>query len=278
MPNEALVAPTHKVEVFRRALLALRGSNLRFLVGGAYALAAYTGVTRPPKDLDVFCHPDDAPRLLEALADAGFDTVLPYPHWLGKALEGHVYIDVIYGSSNGIAVVDEEWFTHAPHGELMGVPVPFCPPEETIWSKAWVMDRERFDGADIAHLVRATAEDLDWARLVRRFGEEHAPVLLCHLLLFAFVYPGERDRIPSWVQRSLLESVARQQVPASPNVCRGPLFSGEQYRIDVERWGYSDARLRPEGPLGPDDIARPIFQLPAADGRARAAASPRRRG
>jgi hypothetical protein len=36
------------------------------------------------------------------------------------------------------------------------VPVIFCPPEEMIWSKAFVMERERYDGADARILfVRA---------------------------------------------------------------------------------------------------------------------------
>jgi hypothetical protein len=53
---------------------------------------------------------------------------------------------------------------------VMGQPVRLCPAEETIWSKAFVMERERYDGADIAHLLRARAEMLDWRRLTRRFG------------------------------------------------------------------------------------------------------------
>jgi hypothetical protein len=58
--------------------------------------------------------------------------------------------------------------------------------EETIWSKAFVMERERYDGADIAHLLRASAERLDWHRLLERF-DAHWPVLLSHLILFGFI-------------------------------------------------------------------------------------------
>ena len=53
------------------------------------------------------------------------------------------------------------------------------------------MERERYDGADIAHLLRARADQLAWRRLLRRFGP-HWRVLLGHLVLFGFVYPGER--------------------------------------------------------------------------------------
>jgi hypothetical protein len=38
-----------------------------------------------------------------------------------------------------------------------------------IWSKAFVMERERFDGADVAHLLRSMGPRLDWDRILRRF-------------------------------------------------------------------------------------------------------------
>ena len=41
--------------------------------------------------------------------------------------------------------------------ELLGVPVKHCAPEEMIWMKAYIMERERFDGADIAHILRCCA-------------------------------------------------------------------------------------------------------------------------
>ena len=34
-------------------------------------------------------------------------------------------------------------------------------------------------------------------------------------------------------------------------VCQGTLLSREQYLIDIDRWGYADARLEPRGPMSP---------------------------
>lgn len=266
MPNKHTNGVSDEsAEVYTRAVKALRGAGVRFLIGGAYALTQYTGVQRRTKDLDVFCHPSEAERILDVLAQAGFQTTLPYPHWLGKAYSGKDYIDVIFSSSNGIAVVDEEWYTHAVQGEIFGLPVWFCPPEETIWSKAWVMDRERFDGADIAHLLRACGECMDWNRLMRRFGPEHWQVLLFHILHFGFVYPNERPKVPEGTMRTLLGRLACDVAggafstdAAVERICRGTLFSGEQYRIDVEKWGYEDARVHPHGPLTLEDVQRPL--------------------
>ena len=72
-----------------------------------------------------------------------------------------------------------------------------------IWQKALIMERERFDGADVAHVLRARADRLDWDRLLDRFAE-HWPVLLSHLILFGYIYPEERAKIPARVMRTLL--------------------------------------------------------------------------
>ena len=88
-----------------------------------------------------------------------------------------------------------------------------CPPEEMIWSKAMIMERERYDGADVAHLFRHCSGLLNWERLVRRFGGNWR-VLLSHLILFGFIYPGERALIPAAVMRELLNRLlAELDVP-----------------------------------------------------------------
>jgi hypothetical protein len=58
-------------------------------------------------------------------------------------------VDVIWSSGNGIANVDPSWFEYALEEDVLGQHVFLCPPEEMIWSKAFVMERERFDGADV---------------------------------------------------------------------------------------------------------------------------------
>ncbi|HEY3186816.1 MAG TPA: hypothetical protein VGJ70_05050, partial [Solirubrobacteraceae bacterium] len=156
---------------------------------------------------------------------------------------------------NGVAAVDDEWFEHAVDAVVLGVPVKLCPVEETIWSKAFIMERERFDGADVAHLLRACAPNLDWPRLLRRFGP-HWRVLLTHLVMFGFIYPGERWRIPAGVTRELSARLADEFDTVVPDerLCYGTILSRAQYLTDIERWGYVDARLT-LGAMTADDIA-----------------------
>lgn len=243
----------------RRVLNAIARSGIPVLAGGGYAIACYTDIGRDPKDLDLFVRRRDCQRTLRVLSMVGCRTEVTYPHWLAKAFLGRQCIDLIFGSGNGIAEVDDGWFAHAVPGEILGHRMWLCPPEEMIWAKAFVMERERYDGADIAHIILARGERLDWPRLLARFAP-HWRVLLSHLVLFGFIYPGRRSCIPAWVLLNLLGRLEREvQTPsaaAEPTVCQGTLLSRAQYLVDVGRWGYRDARRPPTGSLSPADIAK----------------------
>jgi hypothetical protein len=239
------------------AVAALDAAAVPVLVGGAFAFGHYTGITRHTKDFDLFIHPRDCRRALDVLAAAGYQTELTSPTWIGKAFSGEHFVDLIFGGGNGIANVDDEWFSHAPAGAILGRPVKLCPVEEMIWSKAFVMDRYRYDGADIAHLLRARGARLDWARLLRRF-DSRWPVLLSHLILFRFTYPTEYAQIPDPVLAQLLDRArdAPPRTPPAAPVCQGTLFSRTQYMPDVEEWGYQDGRVQPWGNLSAEDAAQ----------------------
>jgi len=224
-------------------------------VGGGYALERFLGAGRSVKDLDLFVHPRDVDRLLEHLGARGYRAERVFPHWLAKIRRGADHIDVIFDGGNGACPVDDEWIRHGVPARILDLDVRLCPPEEMIWSKAFVMERERYDGADVAHLLRALAPSLDWARLVRRFGR-HWHVLYAHLVLFSFIYPGERHRIPASLMRrcaDLLEGELRQ--PAPGRVCRGTLLSRAQYLVDTREWGYDDARLAPLGGMTEEEAS-----------------------
>ena len=100
-----------------QALTVLCESDIPFLVGGAYALAYYTGIVRHTKDFDIFVRPADFLHVLDVCSAAGYPTEITFPSWLGKVLWESDTIDVIFSSGNGVARVDEEWFAHASAGE-----------------------------------------------------------------------------------------------------------------------------------------------------------------
>jgi hypothetical protein len=80
--------------------------------------------------------------------------------------------------------------------------------------------------------------------------------LLSHLVLFSYIYPDEGDVVPRQVKHELfhqwLSAMSPQSVPAK--LCRGTLLSKWQYTVDLEQWGYRDARLPPYGPMTAEEI------------------------
>ena len=238
---------THAVPFYRSVLRALKQADLPFLIGGTYAMARHTHIDRATKDLDLMVRKRDWPEIVRALRAAGIYTRLSFPHWLGKALNGKAQVDIIFSSGNGVATVDDGWFEHAVAARVLGFNVLLCPPEEMLWSKSFVMERERFDGADVLHLILAAGSTFDWERLCARF-RGHERVLLAHLLLFGYVYPNEASIVPAWVVARLAGAPITPSINGA-RLCRGTLLSRAQYLVDVEKWGYLDARRPPFGKM-----------------------------
>src|SRR5215813_5253700 len=156
----------HELRARARAIRVLEAAGVEFLVGGAYAYAHYTGVYRDTKDLDLFLRPEDTGRAMAILDTDGWTTEWHPDGWLAKGYKGEYYVDLIFSSGNGVAVVDEVWFARAVPGRAFGQEVRLVSPEEMLWSKGFVMERERFDGADVTHLLRTMGPKLDWDHLL----------------------------------------------------------------------------------------------------------------
>jgi hypothetical protein len=93
-------------------------------------------------------------------------------------------------------------------------------------------------------------------------------VLYSHLILFGFIYPGERSHIPAWVMQDLAQRL--QQEVESPDaeekICQGTLLAAMQYGADVEVWGYEDGRIAPNGTLTEEEVAEWTEHLKAEEG------------
>ena len=267
--------PPETAQFYRSALQVLTDAQVPFLVGGAFAHACFTGIRRSTKDLDLFIRRPDFERVGQLTKARGWRTEMTYPHWLAKVYCGEDFIDLIFNSGNGVTPVDERWFRGNALADVLGVPVRLANIEDSLTSKAFIMERERFDGADVAHLIQANAERIDWRGLMERFGPNWR-VLLAHLTLFGFVYPGERHRVPNWVMETLMARLAaetRQPPLEDHRICAGTLLSREQYLHDVENLGYVDGRLTPASTMTADDIAVWTEAIPARQEEAQADAA-----
>ncbi|WP_338870987.1 hypothetical protein [Myxococcus stipitatus] len=249
------------------AIQLLSDAGIPFLVGGAYAFAHYTGIYRDTKDLDLFLHRADGDRALELLARNEWRTESEVHGWLHKAFWADFLVDLIYGSGNGLTTIDEAWFEHAVPAQVLGCSCRVPPAEEIFWSKAFVLERERFDGHELTHLLLKTGPTFDWLRLLGRF-ERYWEVLLAHLLFFRFAYPSDRDIVPSWVMRELL---ARTDASVDEGnwrerICRGRLLSPVSYRVDIDEWGYEDGGAWDSRQRQREDTALESQQAPGPHG------------
>src|SRR5213083_3780102 len=248
-------AKGNRAEFYRRSMQVLQNANIPFLIAGAGAVRFYTGVSRQTKDFDLHLRPYHIDGALDAFAHAGYKTEKTFPHWLAKAKRGRNCVDLIFRAGNGLCEVDDSWFQRAHDDELLGLHVKLCAPEEMIWMKAYIMERERFDGADIAHILRRCAAEIDWPHLVLRFGPDWR-VLLSHLILFGYIYPSERARIPIAIMEDLITRLRSEAIaPDAARLCRGTLLSRKQYLVDIQEWGFRDARLEERVQMNTKDIA-----------------------
>ena len=232
--------PAEQEALFREVLSTLEEKHLPFAVSGAFALQEHTGICRWTKDLDIFLTPQNAAKALRYLAERGFECEVCDPVWLNKARRDDFFVDLITGMSNGVITVDGSWIQRAKPANICGVPTRVLAAEELIASKLFVIRRERFDGADIAHAIYGTRGRLDWQRLLALAGE-HWEILLWALVLFRYIYPAQTHYVPSGMWKVLLDRFTTAVTSADPQAkFRGSLVDDRMFAIDVNEWGLED--------------------------------------
>ena len=249
LPVTSSVAPELPKEqeaLFRGVLTLLEQKNVPFAVSGAFALRQHTGIFRFTKDLDLFLTSKNAGRALQFLEEHGFETEICDPVWLAKAHRDDFFVDLITGMSNAAIVVEDSWIERAKPAVIYGVETRVLAPEDLIASKLFVTRRERFDGADIAHVIYGTQGKLDW-RLVLQTVGEHWEMLLWALVLFRYVYPAQTNYVPQDVWQELLSKFQNAIANPDPNAdFRGSLVDENMFAIDIREWGLANllANLR----------------------------------
>jgi hypothetical protein len=233
--------------IFLEVLSLFNALDIPFAVSGAFALHQHTGIWRDTKDLDLFLPSEDLPRALDALSSEGFDADICDPVWLAKARRGEYFVDLITGMSNAVITVQQDWIDHAQEAEILGLPVKVLAAEELIASKLFVTRRERFDGADIVHVIHGTAGNLDWKRILDLIGE-HWMVLLWTLVLYQYIYPAHSEFVPRSLWSDLLSRLHHELDHPNPlALFRGSLIDDKMFAIDVNEWGMANLNERLRG-------------------------------
>lgn len=235
-----LTIPAEQEQLFREVLQFFQLWNVPYAVAGAFAMQEHTGIFRDTKDLDLFLTAEDAASALGLLQDAGFNCEICDPVWLFKAKRGEYFVDLITGMSNATIVVDNSWIQRAKPAVVYDVPTCVLAAEELLASKLFVTRRERFDGADIAHIVYGTRGELDWARILQLAGDNWE-MLLWALVLFRYIYPGQTRYVPLDVWHDLLQRLQSLIDQPDPNAeFRGSLIDEKMFAIDLNEWGLNN--------------------------------------
>jgi hypothetical protein len=232
-------SPAHTF--YAEVLKILIHEKFMFMVAGGFAVNAYTGLRRPTKDIDIFCKAGDYPKILNKFTSLGYKTQVLDERWIAKIFKGKFYVDLIFGSSNLVSPVTDDWFKDSKTAKMLNYDVRMPSVTDLIRSKVFIQARDRFDGADIAHLILLRHQEINWERLLSSM-EQYWEVLLAHLLNFRFIYPSEREKIPSWLMKELLSRLQHQFELPTPKmkVCRGRMFSVADYTVDVTDLGCAD--------------------------------------
>src|ERR1700752_154390 len=67
-----------------------------------------------------------------------------------------------------------------------------------IWSKLYVLQRDRCDWPDILNLIHRRADEIDWEHLLTRLGED-ASLLGAVLYTYGWLCPANGSKVPIWV-------------------------------------------------------------------------------
>jgi hypothetical protein len=233
-------APREQVELFRDVLTELENCRMPYAVSGAFSLRQHTGICRYTKDLDLFITARNSKAALSCLHEAGMECEVTDEVWLSKAWRDGYFVDLISGMSNGIITVEDSWIARARPAVVFGVETRVLAPEELVASKIFVAKRERFDGADIAHVIYCTYGSFDWDREMEIVGE-HWEMLLWSLVLFRYVYPAQSHYVPSEIWCELVTRFTREIQNRDPQALfRGSLIDEYMFAIDVDEWEQPD--------------------------------------
>ena len=210
--------PDDQWDVFVAGTEAIERAGARMLLGGAMALATYTGHWRNTKDVDVVIQVHDRDRAVDALSKAGFEDYFDREaydrSWIFRGFRNGVIFDVIWALPNHRVEIDTAWFLRAKPLRLRGRDYFSVPPEELVRVKLYVMQRNRCDWVDVLNVLASTTTEIDWLWLVERMGRD-LPLLHGVLAVFNWMCAGRAVELPNWLrERFALPSINSDDIAA----------------------------------------------------------------
>jgi hypothetical protein len=234
--------PPEQWLVYKTVMARARLRGVQFAVGGGFATMTYTGQWRNTKDIDLFVLERDKDKMIRILAECGledyYDQQAYERHWIYRSYKGEIIVDVIWAMANRRAAVDEGWF-EGPWIEADGERFQLVPAEETLWSKLYVLQRERCDWPDGLSLIHAMGTDLNWRRVLDRLDDD-CPLLSALLSVFGWLCPDRARELPPWLWSELGIRQVLSDTHLDPDIDRASLLDSRPWLTptqDQERLG-----------------------------------------
>lgn len=200
--------PREQWLLYKRVMSEARTRGLQFAIGGALASTTYSGQWRNTKDIDLYIRSGDREHMLAILADVGLEDYYdqkPYDrNWIYRSCRDDLIVDVMWAMANQRAQVDDVWLS-GPEVEVEGERVRLLPPEETLWSKLYVLQRDRCDWPDALSLLSAIGSEINWTHLLNRLQDD-ARLLKALLTVFEWLCPDGATTFPAWLWERLAKT------------------------------------------------------------------------
>ncbi len=153
------------VATMKRSVAALREDDIPFLLAGSLAVWAQGGPEKR-KDLDFVVKPEDSERALTALEKAGMRPERPPEHWLLKAWDGDISVDIIF-EPRGLEV-DDQLIARGDFLHVLGITMPVMSIEDVLATKLLALHEHELDYTGLVRIARAVREQIDWRYLRER--------------------------------------------------------------------------------------------------------------
>lgn len=200
-------------------------------IGGGLAFSEYAGRVRNTKDLDLYIQESDKEKAIETILSDGFEDYFDHEaydrSWIFRSCKGPIIVDLIWSTPNHRMAVDERWLSCGRKISIRSTQVRFLPPEELIWAKLYVLQRDRSDWPDLLNIIHQIGPTINWKHLLKRVGAD-APLLGALLSAFRWMCPDSAKTLPAWLWKQVgLET----WVEASEETCaqRAPLLDSRDW-------------------------------------------------
>lgn len=209
--------PDAEWQVYQPLLADALDHGLEFAVGGGIAFSHYARRWRNTKDLDLYVYPKDRALFIELVTRHGFvdlyETASYDRTWIYRSQKPPVIIDIMWEMANHRTQNDTGWLARGDVVLVRGIPLRMLPPEELLWAKLYVLQRDRSDWTDLLNVIYGSGGRIDWDYLLRRVRPDER-LIGALLNIYAWLCPGAaRELNPELWQKLSISAPGR-----GPNV------------------------------------------------------------